>query len=169
MGTPSLKTMAARVRFIFALIFLIVGTVVLSFGGHSLYRAKTSTSWPSTEGHIQNSGVSSRRNNEGTRTYSADITYAFSVNGTTHTGTTVAFGDFSSSNPLYVQDIVNRYPRNKPVPVYYLATNPDICVLEPGIKRQAWFMPGIGFIFFLAGVLLAIFLRGNDVNKETTA
>jgi hypothetical protein len=45
------------------------------------------------------------------------------------------------------------------VTVYYAPTDPDLCVLEPGLHGGVWVVPGLGAAFFVAGsfVLLAVY------------
>jgi hypothetical protein len=143
---------------IFPLLFIVIGALTLYFGGRSLQRAKESVAWPTAEGRIQSSDMEYHREKKGGGTYHAEILYTFAVNGETHSGNKIAFGDYGSGNPSHAQHIVNRYPANKIVQVRYLASDPDICVLEPGIQGQAWILPGIGLVFLVAGILLAISL-----------
>lgn len=114
--------------------------------------------WPVTDARIQNATVEFHRGNKGGGTYHAEVLYTFAAEGQPHSGNRVAFGDYGSSNPSHAQDIVNRYPTGAVVPVRYLPTEPDVCVLEPGVQGQTWFMPGFGLVFFLTGMLLAVFL-----------
>jgi hypothetical protein len=143
---------------VFPLPFILVGALTLYFGGRSVYRARDSAAWPLTDGRIQNSAVEYRRGDKGGGTYHAEILYTFTVDGQTHSGNHVAFGDYGSSNPSHAQSIVNRYPKDSVVPVRYLPSDPDLCVLEPGLKGQTWFLPGFGLVFLVSGILMAVFL-----------
>ena len=153
--SPGMRTFFSRV---FPLPFIVVGALTLYFGGRGVHHAQESVAWPVAEGQILNSSVEYHRGSKGGGTYSAEIRYTFSVDGRMHSGNMVAFGDFGSSNSSHAQKIINRYPKDKIVSVRYLPSDPDVCVLEPGIQAQAWFLPGFGMVFFLAGMLMAVFL-----------
>ena len=42
--------------------------------------------------------------------------------------------------------------------MYYLAEDAHVCILEPGLRTQAWFLPGFSLIFLAAGCAMAVFL-----------
>jgi hypothetical protein len=46
-----------------------------------------------------------------------------------------------------VQEIVNRYPQDKNVTVYYMPNNPKECLLEVGVNRRLFLDTGIGLFF----------------------
>ena len=98
------------------------------------------------------------KNRRAESTYYARLVYEFSVDGTTFTGDRVAYGDLVSNDPSHAQGVVSRYPQGKPVTVYYMPGNPEECLLEPGLQGQAWLLPGLGLVFFVAGIWLAIIL-----------
>jgi hypothetical protein len=137
--------------------FVIIGALTLYRGGLSVYRAPRSLSWPMAEGRIENSSVERSSVDEGD-TYHARILYTFTVAGQTHRGNRVAFGDYGTSDTSHAQGIVDRYPQDKVVQVRYLASDPDVCVLEPGLQAQAWGLPAFGLIFLSAGGVMLVFL-----------
>ncbi len=139
------------------MLFIIIGALILYFGFRNLERAMESPSWPTAQGRITQSSVGSHRNDEGGRTYHAEVLYKFKVNGTIFSSNRVAFGDYGSGDPSNAQSIVNRYPEGKNLTVYYMEDHPDISVLETGIKGQTWFIPGGGLLFLGAGIVLAFF------------
>jgi len=143
---------------IFPLPFLLVGLLTLYFGVKGIYQARESTTWPVTDGTVQNSTMEFHSSSKGGGTYHAEVLYQFTVDGQTHSGNRVAFGDFGSSSPSHAQNIVNRYSKGKSVRVHYRMGDPDTCILEPGLHWQALFLPGFGLIFFVAGALMAIYL-----------
>ena len=54
--------------------------------------------------------------------------------------------------------LVERYPKGKRITVYYKPENPAENLLEPGVSAKTWTMPVGGLIFFVPGILMAIFL-----------
>ena len=73
---------------ILPLIFIVIGVVILYIGANHLRKALASRNWPTTQGKIVASDVSSRtkHGNKGrvTTVYSANIAYEFSVEGNTY-------------------------------------------------------------------------------------
>jgi len=156
---PGLRFFFAR---IFPLAFFLAGFFILLFGYRDLERARESVAWPTTEGRITASSVAAQtsRNSEGrsSTTYRAEIAYDYEVAGEPLAGSRVAFGDYASSNRAHAQGIVTRYPEGAEVTVAYSPEDPSLSVLETGAGTEAWLLPGLGGVFLLAGLLLAIFL-----------
>lgn len=155
----STKQMLPVIQIIFGrvipLLLMFIGAYILYFGCWELLRANQSRTWPTAQGLIQNSSM--ERGGKGE--YWARVTYDFTVNATAFHGTRVAFGDYGSSVSSHAQDIVNRYPKGKTVTVYYNPRNPQMCLLEPGVKVQAWFVSGFGLVFLAVGGFAAFFIR----------
>jgi hypothetical protein len=147
----------------FPLPFIVVGSFLLFTGIKELYLSSQSVSWPIVQGTIQRSSVEYQIGND-CGTYHASILYQFEINGQTHSGNRVAFGDYGASDSSHAKNIVNHYPQGSNVKIYYSATDPDICVLEPGLVGQTWFKPGLGAIFITSGLL--IFLVPIFVDKK---
>jgi hypothetical protein len=141
--------------------FILFGLVAFVAGVRDVYRAWESETWPAAEGVVRNSYVEyeTDSDHEDRGTYWAEVRYEFTVDGRTRTGARVAFGgDAASSDPSSAQTIVNRYPAGAAVTVYYRPGNPDVCVLEPGLKGQAWIFPALGLLFFIIGCVMAALL-----------
>ncbi len=160
----SFRNMSPRSRFfftrIFPLIFLLAGGGALVFGVRGLLRARASAGWPHVEGEVVSSSVETHRGSgrNSSTTYHAEVHYTYEVNGRTYDGNRVAYGDYGSSSPSHARRIVNRYPAGTEVTVHYRPDDPEQCVLEPGMKLQAWFVPGLGLVFFGVGAAMAVFL-----------
>ncbi len=161
--SPGMRFFFSRV---FPLPFILIGILILYYGWRGLSQARESTGWPSAEGTIQSSAVEVRTSRK-SKTYHAAVWYQFDVDGQTHSGNSVSFGDYGSSSSSHAQNIVNRYPQGKAVRVYYLRSDPDTCVLEPGLRLQTWFLPVFGLIFFTAGIFMAIFLPRSMRRDES--
>jgi len=54
--------------------------------------------------------------------------------------------------------LVERHPKGKQITVYYKPDNPAESLLEPGLRVKTLIMPAGGLIFFVPGILMAIFL-----------
>ncbi len=147
---------------LFPLLFTLVGGVVAYLGVGDLFAAKASQDWPTVRGVIISSSVE-RQDDRGSSdrdstTYHAQIIYEFWVDEMKFTGDRVAFGEFGSSDPAHARRIVSRYPNGESVAVYYSEADPTECLLEPGIKAQAWFLPGVGLLFFIVGIFLVVYI-----------
>jgi hypothetical protein len=157
----STKQVPPVIRIIFGriipLLLMFIGAYILCFGCMDLLRANQSRTWPTAQGIIQNSSVEYNRNRKGA--YRAKIMYDFTVNATAFSGNRVAFGDYSSSISSHAQGIVNIYPKGKAVTVYYNQQDPQVCLLEPGVKLQTWIRAGFGFAFMAISGLIAFFIQ----------
>lgn len=137
--------------------FMVAGTLVLFFGVRGVIRGNASTAWPAVPGVIQESSVEYHSGSKG-GAYHARVRYTYVLEGVTHSGSRVAYGDYGSSDPSHAQNIVNRYPVGRKVTVHYMPEDSDESVLEPGAGLAAWFLPVFGLVFATAGILMFIFL-----------
>jgi hypothetical protein len=83
--------------------------------------------------------------------YLAEVVYEFNVNNTTYSGKRIGYVDHPNGyiNPSRPQEIVNRYPQDKNVTVYYMPSNPKKCLLEVGVKGHAFVAPVCGLLGFI--------------------
>ena len=165
--SPGMRFFFSRV---FPLIFVVVGAIVMLTGIRGLLKARASVNWPTAPGTVLASSVERHvtSGSKGTRvTYHAGIRYEFRVNGATYDGTRVAYGDYGSSSTSHARRIVNRYPKGTPVTVRYMPGHPDECLLEPGLMGQSLVLPGAGLIFFVVGVLMAVYLPRSMMAQES--
>jgi hypothetical protein len=139
-----------------------VGAIFAFVGICNLILAKASLAWPTTQGKVQSSSVVTLHDSEGG--YNLDhavVIYEFNVNNNAFIGKRIAFGYTNGdtiSNPRRAQEIVDRYPQDKNVTVYYMPNNPKECLLEVGVKGSMFVSPGFGLFFFTVGILSAVFL-----------
>jgi len=144
-----------------AVLGLIGYFVAYHFGKPILDQAKASAAWPSVDGVVERSEVTTSRATTHSRNrrretmYSPEVVYRYNVNGEDLRASTVAFGaDFSSNSASVARAVIDRYPVNKPVQVYYDPEIPGNAVLEPGITWKAYVVFGIGWVFLGASVLV---------------
>ena len=159
--TRTPKKLGFFITYVFPWPFLMAGIAMLAFGFRSLQAARASSSWPTAEGTVTSSKVESSRSRSGSRnstTYHARVKYTYSVGGQSHKGDRVAFGDYGSSISSHARGIVARYPVGIKVDVFHAPAAPGQSVLEPGVKGQAFILPGIGTIFTIVGLVMLIFL-----------
>lgn len=143
------KQATPKQAMVFSLVFAVVGILLTIFWGIPTARnAVESKNWPTTDGRITISDVSKNYNSDKSHIiYRAKVAYNYYVNGSLYTGSTVAFGDYDSSDPGHASGVVSRYPVGKNVAVYYNPNNPETSVLESGASWNGFvgLMVSIGF------------------------
>lgn len=151
-------------------IFAIVGVLLIVLWGIPTARNATkSEGWPSVEGSIRLSEmITNYDDQDGSVSYSAKVLYAYSVNGTEYTGSTVAFGDYGSSDPSHAGSIVSRYPAGSKVLVYYDPGDSKTSVLEPGVSLSSFVGIIAGVVFFAIG-FFGFLVSLRKVRNKTVA
>lgn len=150
---------------------LIVGSLLLVGGFFLTYRigkpirdkAAASVAWPATEGRITASRVERvKQGGDGKATYTADITYEYSLDGQTFEGDRVWFGDdYSASDASAFRAAVGRYPVGKAVKVHYDPAEPAESVLEPGATWSGSALYFIGLGLMTLGGIVALSAAGT--------
>ena len=153
---------------IFPLPFLLVGVVCIYLGIKELEKANASEDWPAVEGTVLHSSVDIRRGDDST-SYSAEVMYTYEVEGNVHSSNRIGYGSVSSSSPGGAQRIVNSYPVDSRVTVYYDPSNPEESVLRPGRSAATYFFPIFGGVFALSGLSMLIFLPKVFAPKQNEA
>ena len=163
------KQMTPKQAMFIMLIFAVIGILLTIFWGIPTARnAMESKNWPSADGRITISSVSENYDSDDNSvTYGAKMAYNYTVNGLPYTGGTVAFGDYSSSDPSHAGGIVSRYPVGKSVKVYYDPSDPKMSALEPGAGWSSFVGLMVGIGFGIIGVAGFLFAR-KKLHSETT-
>lgn len=170
-SSPSnVKQMTPKQAMFFMPVFAVIGILLTIFWGIPTARnAMESRNWPSVNGQITISDLSKNYNSDdGSIMYTAKVAYNYSVSGLPYTGSTVAFGDFGSSDPSHAGGIVSRYPAGKNVQVYYNPKDPKTSVLEAGSGWSSFMGLIVGIAFAIIGVVGFFFAR-KKFRNETTA
>jgi hypothetical protein len=150
----------------FAGIFAAIGASLLAGGLVNLWRAQASLHWPQAPGLITYGKIDSSRTvieTDDGRTTSASVSgarliYQYEVDGKRHYNDIRVFGQTAGGGHRPEDEIAARDPLGKSVPVFYAPYSPGLATLEPGIKGEAFWLPGAGAAFFLFG--LAAFIWG---------
>lgn len=159
--------MQRKVTLIFFVLFTLAGSVFGLYGIRDGFRAYASTDWPSVKGEVVGSEVEKRRhrnNKTYSYTYYALVTYMFSIDGESRTQNRLSYGNMGKGEPEYATEIASAYPVGKQVTVYYMESNPEISVLEPGVTAATFLRPGIGLAMALLGVG-ALYLQRRKPNS----
>ncbi|NJN44561.1 MAG: DUF3592 domain-containing protein [Anaerolineae bacterium] len=134
-------------------IFLVIGAGLSWWGWTILQNARSSSSWPATQGQITESTLDHSTDAEGGDSYSPEVTYTYQVNGIFYENGTIKFGENSYSSQRKAQEILNRYPVGQMVSVYYDPDKPGRAVLEPGVSGGSYIVFGIGVLFVLISLI----------------
>jgi hypothetical protein len=142
-----------------ALIFTLLGGGVFFFWAlPGYFRAKASTDWPTVDGRVDFSQVNSAREKKKTN-YWAEVRYSYDVAGKSYQSDDIwASGGYRSTSKATHQAVVDRYPPQKAVKVYYDPQKPDSGILEPGVTFANYMLLGIGGVLFVVGLGFAAFV-----------
>ncbi|HXZ44399.1 MAG TPA: DUF3592 domain-containing protein [archaeon] len=157
--SPLVKVLLSR---ILPWVFVLIGGVFLYSGNREMSSARSMADWARTEGHIISSSVESIQYGSSlitSPTYRALIVYEYRSGEMVFHGTRLSFGDHAFRQAADAQAVVNRYPVGRAVTVYYNPFNVTESVLEPGSPWQPYVALGIGGLFILVGICLAVFMR----------
>ena len=133
MGVGGDSAMAV-VAGIFAGIFCTLGVLALTSGLQKMWCGWASEGWLTAPGVIVSSGKASNR--------SSELVYRYEVAGAKHFNNLRRFGATAAEDE-------EAYPVGAKVRVAYSRTDPDVSVLEPGVGRDALWLPGIGVVALL--------------------
>jgi hypothetical protein len=140
------------------LVIIVAGAAAAGFGGYMwMEQGERIDSYEEVDATVLSSAVDVERRNDpddGTdRTYYADITYEYTVDGETYESSNVMPGPGrSSSGENRAENIVADYPEGETVTAYYDPDDPSNAFLVK--NRQLLFlgMAGFGGLFSLFGV-----------------
>ncbi len=142
---------------------LLVGLYLIHFSGKTLLEAYQSTGWSSTEGVVLSSKIAllsvidrSRRN----PIPIARVEYSYTVAGKTYTSTRISLNDYGSNIKGQQKKIINGYPEEATVKVFYDPQKPGNAILEHRTPFVYYFGLGGGIIFTLIGYLFIFKLPG---------
>lgn len=136
---------------IFFIIFLAIGLFIGKVGWELFEKSGNSGLWPATQGIVIDSHIETSRS-DGTTMYSAEVLYEYSVSGKKYSSNSIDFSETSSSAASYANKIVDKYPKESVLSVYYNPSDPYEAVLEPGRKFSDYWIIGVSVIFVIVGV-----------------
>ncbi len=148
-----------------------VALLVFYLGYNEMKLIWECSDWPSVSGTIISSDI--RETTEWERKgiksgwdrtlYLPNILYNYEVQGNKYRSYRVFFADDEKfcTDPGNAREIASRYPSGKNVSVHYNPENPQVAVLETGIKFSHLFFPATGILFILLG-LWALFGKSKN-------
>ncbi len=146
--------MDKTMKFVFGILFPIIGLVMCIVGARTLYIDMVSTGWPTTDGTVIGTDIST---STGTRsgsstTYTPQVKYEYRVSGLRYSNDKVFSTSRSTSDIDFAVEIVDKYAVGSTVTVYYNASDPQLAVLEPGLTWWSFIPLLIGFGLIVTGM-----------------
>jgi len=139
----------------FLSLFILVGLMMCVFGVLNVIMAKESENWESVEGTITSSEISTSHGES--TTYGADVSYRFVVDDTVYKGDKVRLSEVSTSNYGRAQKIVEKYPIEAVVKVFYDPNDPESNVLEPGLSGGSILLAVLGLAFLVIPTIMLVY------------
>jgi hypothetical protein len=152
----------------------LVGLGVLVWGFLRMRQTARTRSWPTTQGTIRSSTVTSREAPPLTSESSYDddapkpkpqvlyrpqVEYTYTLGQETYTGTALGRDVLEVSSRQHAQAHAARYVPGAPVTVFYDPADPGQALLEPGVQGASWALPGAGAAcLFITGAFY-LFIR----------
>jgi hypothetical protein len=143
-----------------------LGLLFAIFGVFFIFDGLEARSWPSANGEVVSTRVQrhtfmqqkveySESRREARRTYYPEITYRWTVDGQSYTGSRWALGE---SHPDYkerpeAEKAAAGYPSGMAIDVYYDPADPSQPVLDRSLKLGAFVPLPLGLLFLAAGIV----------------
>ena len=143
---------------VFALVFTIVGIIMIVRSRQDKNKLQQSLSWPSVDGTVLESRVitsPSTDDDGGVDTYRPYVKYEYEVGGAKYTHDKMRLGMvFSTSKLKTSQEAVARYPVGRLVKVFINPANPADSVLEQ--KGSSGVALVVGIVLLVIGLCVGI-------------
>jgi hypothetical protein len=133
------------------LIAIFIGLPVVIYGFYLMSVATKIQKWPCIAGKVDLSAYEEM----GEGACDLRISYSYTINGQTFTGTRVAMGHTHFSQKE-AQRLASKYSPKTAVQVRYDPEHPEQCFLEMIKPRDAWPLIAVGGVFIAAGVLAMV-------------
>ena len=144
-------------------ICFLLGIGMFYGGGHEMWIAHTSQSWPTTNAKITVSDIDESHDDDGT-TYKANLAYDYSVKGKAHKGYGISpTGAPSASNRSTIEAFIAKYPEGSTQTVHYDPGNPEVVLLQVGTggSSEPYILMGIGAVLALVGAGMGLKILYN--------
>jgi hypothetical protein len=131
----------------------IIGLALTLLGSVKLKNAAETNSWPLTNGTVTSSEVA------GTMTYYPTVSYTYIVDSAVYTSSTISNMNFNTKNRSVAEEVVNKYPLDAEINVYYSSTDPSKALLEPGVNTGNILLLAFGLIVLAVPVISVLFMK----------
>lgn len=140
---------------------LLFGCLFTGYALNQMMIAFQSSSWDKTSAIMKRSAfveISERLKDDSARKnhrYHLDLLYEFNIEGQNFEGTRLKFGPLWGSNNLKViQSILDQYPQDSNVEIFYNPKNPKQCTLQNQFDWSMLVGVVVGLVFCAVGVSL---------------
>lgn len=129
---------------------LIAGLAFLYLGYILVQDANNAHNWPTIEGTIVSSSVSTVKQTKGRKKtfYYPKVIYEYVQDGETRQSDRLSMSDMGYSKMKLAKELIADYPKGSKHPIYIDPENPSVSLLRPGEDSIAdfalWF--GVGFV-----------------------
>jgi hypothetical protein len=120
-------------------LLFISGVMLISYNLFSFYVGYRSAYWPSTSGRVLHSSVKVKINTTTSskrRHYHPHVVYQYEVNNKKYTSNKIVNYLGFGNDVIYAKELINNYPENSAVKVYYCPFYKGVSILSPGMKQQ---------------------------------
>jgi len=159
---------------IFGILLSISGLLVILKALADIFLLLINKNWEEAKGQIIRSEVEHKVS----RTFSAlglyhsfsyypDITYEYYIHGDRYESTRIYLGSLTPGSYKKADDIVEKYPLDRNVKVYYKKDNPDVAILDRKVLKHIFRELGFGLLFFMVGngIVMRELDTGNLLRK----
>jgi hypothetical protein len=133
-------------------------SLVAGCGLWCLWNGLRSRRWPTASGVILRSDIDGFGDVDGSPSYRLRVAYRYEVAGRQFVGKRVFFGQGVLNTGSFDRLLrkTNRYGPGVPVNVYFHPKRPSLCVLQPGMRLEAWIVTivGLGLLGWLGSGFL---------------
>lgn len=160
------KEISGRGLVLFGIPFLLAGLAISFFlGVKPFLKVQDAKSWVPTPATILSSEVRTHRGSDST-TYSIQITFAYSWEGTRHTSNKYNFSTGSSSGRESKARVVRAYPVGHQFKAFVNPNNPSEAVINPAFQWIYLLLFVFGSVFWMVG--LGVMIAGARSAQITT-
>ncbi len=138
-------------------VILLVGMAAVVFGIFNIRAAWVCSLWPTVKGRIVDSTPAQTRKPDGSSIYVANVVYEYTVKDSTYYSSNISnFGydlfypslSYFTGQISDIKPVLNKYPVDSEVTVYYNPKDNDVSVIDPSLKLPV-FLPLIFGILLL--------------------
>jgi len=134
----------------------ILGVFITVTAYVSFQEARQSTRWPAVSAKLLSARVKSQMGSDSGRSYSPVVEYEFSFKGKDHTGNTIDYSGQSGSQ-AWAEKVLNELKsKGIALTVHVNPDNPEMNVLNPGVRFVHMLRYIVGPAMFVIGLLAAL-------------
>jgi hypothetical protein len=131
-----------------------IGLILIGWTISQFVKLRTSHSWPSTMGYVVESKiVTEDYRRGGNYKLKPMVRYKYTVQGQNYISNRISINDISYDDPTVPQQIIDKYPFNKQIKIYYNPSDPQDAVLEFDMNG-IYYEFGLGLMLIVLGFFL---------------